>query len=65
MLDKVAKKRQSHGEIHGMAKLNEDQVREVRAAFGNGERQYVLADKYGVSDSTIANIVKRRQWRHI
>lgn len=37
-------------------KLSDDQVREIRAALTGGEKQYVLAERYGVNKGTISNI---------
>jgi hypothetical protein len=59
------------GSLNGMAKLNEDQVREIREFAkigGNGERpgnryygRKELALKYGVSECTIKEVVSRRR----
>lgn len=51
------------GVNNGRAKLTPEQVREIR-----GEREstgcyyYILAERYGVTISTIMNIVKRKLW---
>jgi hypothetical protein len=50
------------GEKHGMAKLTEAQVREIRQ--GN-ETYRVLAKRFGVSATTIADVRHRHIWKHI
>lgn len=53
------------GEANGMAKLTEDQVREIRDHAASGASFKGLAREYGVSDTQISWIVKRKSWRHI
>jgi len=54
------------GELNGQAILNEEQVREIRAAyrgvFGEGAK---LAKIYGVSPATIRDVFHRRTWAHV
>jgi hypothetical protein len=62
--DKMAKGRHRYGHVygdaHGMAKLTEEQVREILASNVPGKQ---LAKQYGVSDTTIYDIRKRKIWR--
>lgn len=53
------------GEVNGMAKLTEDQVREIRSRAASGATFKGLAREYGVSDTQISWIVKRKSWQHI
>ena len=53
------------GVENGRAKLHEDQVREIRKAYANGEFQRNLATRYGLSKSGIQHIVSGPCWRHI
>jgi len=62
MQDKITRDRQSKGASHGRAKLTEDQVREI---FVSSETQRELAQKYGVSQTTIHFIKSGRNWSHI
>lgn len=66
MADKVARARQSrqHGETHGMAKLSDEQVREIRARRGV-ETGVALAQRFGVSRAMITLIQRRQNWRHL
>ena len=50
------------GESHGQHKLSEADILAIRAS---DESLSVAAEKYGVSPTQIANIRKRKQWRHV
>jgi hypothetical protein len=50
-------------DIHN-AVLTADQVREIRAEIASGSRNPPLAERYGVSISTIHLIRHKRIWRH-
>lgn len=52
----------SQGERNGGSKLTANQVRAIRASSKN---QYDVAEKYGVSQTTISGIKTRRYWKHI
>ncbi len=62
MDDKVSRGRQSKGEKHGTAKLTETQVLEIRAALGLHRD---IAAKYGVSESRVSDIKRRKYWKCI
>jgi hypothetical protein len=47
-------------------RLTEDDVREIRRAYAARElNQYQLAERYGVSQCEIHNIVSGKHWRHV
>lgn len=52
------------GEYHKMAKLNVDQVLEIRE-IGRTISSAKIASKYGVSKATILQILNRKSWTHI
>lgn len=52
------------GENHGMAKLTEAQVLEIRKEADQCSR-YELARRYGVNKRMIQFIIQRKSWRHI
>lgn len=57
-----------NGERHGMAKLTEADVREIRATYVRGSSelgQYALARRFGVAQTLIGNIVRREGWAHV
>lgn len=54
------------GETNGAARLTADHVRAIRARFGDGGvSKKQLAREYGVSDTTIRNVVSGRLWSHV
>ena len=57
--------RLARGEDAGMAKLDDDKVREIRARLARGERQVDLARAFGVNQPTISCIKRRATWKHI
>lgn len=64
--DKVSKGRQSrlHGEKNGRAKLTVDQVDEIRNKHANKQGSLrTLAIEYGMSKTTISEIVNEKTWR--
>lgn len=67
-MDAVAKGRKyipiAKGENHSQAKLTESQVLEIRTQAGTIS-QRLLGEKYGISQSVICNIIKRKIWRNI
>lgn len=60
--DMIAKNRQAKGENSGRAKLTEDAV---VAILGADETSKVLADRFGVAQTTIHNVRLRRTWAHV
>lgn len=55
-----------NGESHGMARLTEQDVLELRRRYAEGGvTQYQLADEYGVDQTNISLIVRRKKWKHI
>jgi len=54
------------GVLHGGAKLTDDKVREIRRLYATGNfTQQELALKFGVAQSVISDIVKRKKWKHV
>lgn len=56
------------GGRHPAAKLTEEQVKEIRAAFISRDPEFgctALATKYGVATCSISSIVSRRIWKHV
>lgn len=52
------------GELHPFARLSEDDVLAIRAAYP-GISQVELGRRYNVRNTTICAIIKRRNWKHI
>jgi len=58
--------KRTQGERCGSAKLTDEKVREIRRAYAaDGVTQQALADRYGVSQITISDVVRRKKWRHV
>lgn len=60
----------NEGSRHGMSKLTEEQVLEIRAVGAWPRRSHkspvrALAQKYGVSPSTVRDILRGKYWRHV
>lgn len=55
------------GESNGRSKLTEEQVLEIRRLWDSGEcrNQCELGRRFGVTNSQIHLIVKRKQWNHL
>lgn len=51
------------GEAHGRAKLTASDVETIRAEIAGGAVQRRLAERYGVTPTTILGIKKRRIWK--
>ena len=53
----------NNGENHGMSKLDDAEVAEIRTAYATGRyRQHELAEHYGVHQTQISRIVNGKQW---
>lgn len=64
--DRVERGRSARGEAHGRRRLSDAEVLEIRRRYAmGGVSQYALAPEYGVSRSTIADVVSRKNWRHL
>lgn len=53
------------GSEHGLSKLKEFQVIEIREKFNKGDTHKSLAIEYGMSIYTIGAITRRQLWKHI
>jgi hypothetical protein len=53
------------GERNHKAKLNRDQVVQIRDRHSNGENRFRLSREFNVNWSTVDRIVKREIWTHI
>jgi hypothetical protein len=53
------------GSRHGCARLNEQQVAQIKARIAAGEFQNRLAIEFGVTPGAINHIAKARQWKHV
>jgi len=64
--DRDNKGRQPRGELNGLAKLTQEQVRAMRAEYAaGGISQPALARRYGIAHGTLEAILHRRSWKHV
>ena len=62
----VRPERLPRGVGHGNAKLTDDDVRAIRAAWARGGlRQRDIAELYGVDQQVVWSVVHRRTWAHV
>lgn len=65
--DAVSKGRMKHpdtrAEKNGNTKLTWEHVRNIRAMHNTGVRKYHIASLFGVSPSTVGNIVNQETWK--
>lgn len=55
----------TRGERNGNRKLSADDVRTIRAMFRGGQRRYQIAAMFGVSPSTVGEIISRKIWKDV
>lgn len=65
MDDKSAKGREARGEWHGLAKLTDSAVLEMRAGYANDISPAVLGRVYGIDKATVHSAVTGRTWGHV
>ena len=55
----------NRGAHHGLAKLTEQIVTEIRERCAAGELQRVVGADFGIGQQTVSGIVLRRRWKHL
>lgn len=56
----------TQGELHGEAKLTDEAVRLIRSEYATGGiSQSKLAARYGVDQTLIGLVVRRKSWAHV
>lgn len=61
----VRGRRPVRGARHKLSKLTDEDVIAIRDARGRGEKLTALAKQYGVSQSLVSKIYKRKTWKHV
>lgn len=51
------------GERNGNRRLSQSDVDRIRAMHAGGQRKYRIAETYGVSPSTVADIINHKTWK--
>lgn len=62
---RASRKKVNQGSSHGLHKLTEAQVKNIRFRRSKGASQRSLAAKYKIDPSTISDICNRKSWTHI
>lgn len=62
---KVAAKNAARGERVSTAKLTSFQVREIKEAVLNGEKQRAVAARFNISQTVVCHIATKKRWRHV
>lgn len=65
MQDAKEKGRIKHGERHYLAKLSEGDVEEIREMVVGGEKQRAVAQKFGICQQNVSDIVRRNTWNPV
>jgi hypothetical protein len=55
----------ARGAAHVRALLTEEQAVLVRALYDGGMTQAVLAERFGVAQTTVSKIIRRASWTHL
>lgn len=64
--ESIKKSKHSKGEDVNGSKLNAEKVIEIRVLWKSGDYKKVqLAKMFNVNESTIRDVITRRQWKHI
>lgn len=64
-MDERGRRNPIQGARHPFARLSQTDVSEIRRRANSGVTQHELAAEYGVSQSSISDIVCRRTWKHV
>lgn len=59
--DKIAHGRTNRGERNGQSKISDADARAVIAAYASGQKQQVIADRFGIDQSHVSNIVRGKR----
>jgi hypothetical protein len=63
ILDRIRDGTHNRGARHGMARLTQAQVDEMRARWATGETQTLLASEFGTTVGHVSAIVRNKSWR--
>jgi hypothetical protein len=55
----------NHGSRHGLSKLDETSVLQIRSMRGNGATHKAIAERFGVSRECIGLILRNERWTHV
>ncbi|MGN6653719.1 MAG: HNH endonuclease [Rhodanobacter sp.] len=61
-LDRIKHGRSNRGETHGNSKLTADQVRDIRRLREEGHKAIRIAERFGISASTVTQLCRGTRW---
>lgn len=64
-LDMLQKGRNARGERHSSSRLTDEAVRRIRLLRQRGLKQEDIAIAFGVTQSTVSNVVLGKRWTHV
>lgn len=64
-MDKHRDGTMSLGSLHGMSKLTEDDVLEIRRLAESGMVKRRIAERFGISATNVTDITLRHTWKHV
>ncbi len=64
-LDRILIGKDNKGSKHGLSKLTEEQVIEIRKLRSEGYKLLPLAEMFDISKSQISFITKNKGWQHV
>ncbi|GAF87127.1 unnamed protein product, partial [marine sediment metagenome] len=53
------------GEKHPLAKLNNENIKEIRQRYSNGEKQKDIARDFNISQKQVSKIIRKERWKHV
>lgn len=63
--DRTGLRRKPRGQKHGMSKMTDNKVRELRCRYAAGEKRARIARDFGIDVSNVWLIATRRAWAHV
>lgn len=63
--DSVTKQRQARGSGHGIAKLKEEDIIQIRYLVGQGISHRIVAKMFGIHRTNVGLIIQGKAWRHV
>jgi hypothetical protein len=63
--DRVVKGRSAKGEAHGLSKLTDGDVRQMRIEHSCGASYRALGRQYGVDRANVRSVVTGKTWSHV
>ena len=63
--ERRGRSRHANGTRHGLSKMDDAKVQNLRTRFAAGETKASLARAFGITTPTVTQIVTGRTWKHV